>query len=93
MAGATAQGVPVTVHRPAFISNHSLTGHGNPTDYLNRYLAGCVQVRCVAASPAPPVRPAHGLAAYTSRCCAHVQRSWERRSVDPRLTSPTRCLT
>jgi len=44
LKAAAKQGVPTTLFRPAFISNHSRTGQGNVSDFLNRYLAGCVQL-------------------------------------------------
>lgn len=90
MAAATAQGVPTTVFRPAFISNHSQSGHGNPTDYLNRYLAGCVQV-----GRRPATRVVLGLVEPPSfvltrwiRGCSSVQRLVARL-----LTSRTPCWT
>ncbi|MEU8386114.1 SDR family oxidoreductase, partial [Streptosporangium sp. NPDC048865] len=44
-------GLPVTVHRPARVGGHSLTGRGDPADYLNRLLATFVQLRMVPDIP------------------------------------------
>jgi fatty acid CoA ligase FadD9 len=37
---AGAAGLPVAVYRPGMIAAHSRRGHGNPDDFLHRYLAG-----------------------------------------------------
>lgn len=60
---AKASGVPVTVHRPSLITGHSKTGYSNITDYVNRYLVGCVQVNnkpCVGVCALPPSMPSFG---------------------------------
>jgi fatty acid CoA ligase FadD9 len=41
---AGAAGLPVTIHRPAMITGHSRRGHGNPDDYVHRYLRGCSEI-------------------------------------------------
>lgn len=89
MANATTQGVPVTVHRPAFISNHSQTGHGNPTDYLNRYLAGCVQVHTVARCWVR-ASPHADMPCGAATLCGH---SLGQHSAAQRSTSRIRCST
>ncbi|MEU4538822.1 amino acid adenylation domain-containing protein [Streptosporangium sp. NPDC023825] len=48
---AREHGLPVTVHRPARVGGHSLTGGGDPADYLNRLLATFVQLRMVPDIP------------------------------------------
>ncbi|WP_440086473.1 non-ribosomal peptide synthetase [Streptosporangium sp. LJ11] len=48
---AREHGLPVTVHRPARVGGHSLTGRGDPADYLNRLLATFVQLRMVPDIP------------------------------------------
>jgi thioester reductase-like protein len=40
-------GVAVSVHRPARVGGHSVTGRGNPDDYFNRLLTTFVQTGCV----------------------------------------------
>jgi thioester reductase-like protein len=39
---AAGEGHPAAVYRPAMIAGHSKRGHGNPDDYVNRYLRACV---------------------------------------------------
>ncbi|WP_329083275.1 non-ribosomal peptide synthetase [Streptosporangium sp. NBC_01469] len=48
---AREHGLPVTVHRPARVGGHSLTGRGDPGDYFNRLLATFVQLRMVPDIP------------------------------------------
>ncbi|MCX5745905.1 MAG: AMP-binding protein, partial [Proteobacteria bacterium] len=43
---ARAAGLPVAIHRPAMIAGHSTRGTGNPDDFVQRYLAGCVELGC-----------------------------------------------
>ena len=50
---ARAAGIAVSVHRPARISGHSVTGRGNPDDHFNRLLTTFVQTRCVPDLPWP----------------------------------------
>jgi len=44
---AREHGLPVTIHRPARVGGHSLTGRGDPGDYFNRLLTTFVQLRMV----------------------------------------------
>lgn len=44
---AREAGLAVSVHRPARIGGHSVTGRGNPDDYFNRLLTTFVQTGCV----------------------------------------------
>ncbi|HXV92863.1 MAG TPA: thioester reductase domain-containing protein, partial [Pseudonocardia sp.] len=44
---AREAGLAVSLHRPARVSGHSVTGHGNPDDYFNRLLTTFVQTGCV----------------------------------------------
>jgi fatty acid CoA ligase FadD9 len=37
-------GLPVAVYRPAMIAGHSLRGHGNPDDFVHRYLVGAAEL-------------------------------------------------
>ncbi|MGJ6964441.1 non-ribosomal peptide synthetase [Streptosporangium sp. G11] len=48
---AREHGLPVTVHRPARVGGHSLTGRGDPGDYFNRLLTTFVQLRMVPDIP------------------------------------------
>ncbi len=41
---AQAQGVPITVFRPGFITAHSQTGANNTQDFLSRSIQGCIQM-------------------------------------------------
>ena len=41
---AREAGLPVAIYRPAMISGHSTRGHGNPDDFVCRYLAGCCEL-------------------------------------------------
>lgn len=43
---ARAQGTPVAIYRPGMIANHATRGTGNPDDFVNRYLAGCLALGC-----------------------------------------------
>ncbi len=36
--------LPVAIYRPAMIAGHSSRGHGNPDDFLHRYLAGVLEL-------------------------------------------------
>ncbi len=36
--------LPVTVYRPAMIAAHSARGHGNPDDFVHRYLTGVTEL-------------------------------------------------
>ncbi|GAB7045589.1 non-ribosomal peptide synthetase [Catenuloplanes indicus] len=44
---ARDRGLRVSVHRPARVSGHSVTGAGNTGDYFSRLLATCVQLGAV----------------------------------------------
>jgi fatty acid CoA ligase FadD9 len=41
---AGAAGLPVAVYRPGMIAAHSRRGHGNPDDFLHRYLVGAAEL-------------------------------------------------
>jgi fatty acid CoA ligase FadD9 len=41
---AAAAGLPVAIYRPGMIAAHSRRGHGNPDDFVHRYLAGVVEL-------------------------------------------------
>lgn len=41
---AAAIGLPVAIYRPAMIAGHSVRGHGNPDDFITRYLVGSAQL-------------------------------------------------
>lgn len=43
---ARAGGMPVAIYRPAMISAHSTRGTANPDDFVQRYLAGCIELGC-----------------------------------------------
>ncbi|MEU3164611.1 amino acid adenylation domain-containing protein [Streptosporangium sp. NPDC006930] len=66
---AREHGLPVTIHRPARVGGHSLTGRGDPGDYFNRLLTTFVQLRMVPDIPvAEDVIPVdHLAAAITAR--------------------------
>ncbi|RHZ46920.1 uncharacterized protein CDV56_103490 [Aspergillus thermomutatus] len=51
---AMANGLPVTIHRPGFVSGHSVTGTCKTTDVLNRLMASCIRIGHYPI--APPVR-------------------------------------
>jgi amino acid adenylation domain-containing protein/thioester reductase-like protein len=44
LLAAKAQGMPITVFRPGFITGNSHTGVTNPQDFLSRSLLGCIQL-------------------------------------------------
>lgn len=44
VAEARARGLPAAIYRPGRIGGHSLTGVGNPDDFLTRLICGCVQL-------------------------------------------------
>lgn len=46
-------GLFVSVHRPGMITAHTLTGHSNANDYVNRILTACVQLKVCIAGPLP----------------------------------------
>jgi thioester reductase-like protein len=48
---ARERGIPTTIHRPARISGHSLTGRANPDDHFSRTLATFVQIGAVPDLP------------------------------------------
>jgi thioester reductase-like protein len=48
---ARAAGLAVSLHRPARIGGHSITGRSNPDDYFNRLLTTFVQTGCVPDLP------------------------------------------
>ncbi len=41
---AKSRGVPVTIHRPATVTGHSVTGVWNADDFLCRLIRGCIDV-------------------------------------------------
>lgn len=41
---ARARGIPVAIHRPARVTGDARTGAGNPGDYFNSWLTGCIQL-------------------------------------------------
>lgn len=44
LLAAKAQGMPITVFRPGFITGNSCTGAANVQDFLSRSLLGCIQL-------------------------------------------------
>jgi amino acid adenylation domain-containing protein/thioester reductase-like protein len=44
MAGS--RGVPIAIYRPSFISGSPLSGAGNPSDFLSRFIFACLQLGC-----------------------------------------------
>jgi amino acid adenylation domain-containing protein/thioester reductase-like protein len=42
MAGS--RGVPIAIYRPSFISGSPLSGAGNPSDFLSRFIFACLQL-------------------------------------------------
>ncbi len=41
---AKARGVPLAVYRPGFIMGDSITGVGNPKDFVSRLIRGCIAI-------------------------------------------------
>lgn len=41
---ARSRGIPVAIHRPARVTGDARTGAGNPGDYFNSWLTGCIQL-------------------------------------------------
>ena len=53
VANARERGLSARVYRLGAISGHSLTGIGNPDDFMSRYLVGCIELGLVPEEAAP----------------------------------------
>lgn len=48
---AAQTGLPVVVLRPGMVTGHSVTGHSNTTQFVDRYLVGCVELGAYVDDP------------------------------------------
>ncbi|KAF4231532.1 hypothetical protein CNMCM8980_005228 [Aspergillus fumigatiaffinis] len=51
---AMANGLPVTIHRPGFVSGHSVTGTCKAADFVSKLMASCIRIGHYPI--APPMR-------------------------------------
>jgi thioester reductase-like protein len=68
---AAESGLPITIHRPAYISGHSISGVSNTVDFLYRMTKGCIEL-----GMAPDLNVFVNIAPvdYVSKALVHISR-------------------
>ncbi|PYH82416.1 NAD(P)-binding protein [Aspergillus uvarum CBS 121591] len=48
---AIANGFPVTIHRPGYVTGHSVTGNSKASDLVNYLMSSCIRIGSYPAAP------------------------------------------